>query len=475
MTISTPKWVKDAVFYQIFPDRFAKSAALPKPSNLEDWDAAPTVFGFKGGDLIGVAEHLDYLAELGVNAIYLNPIFQSAANHRYHTHDYMRVDPILGGDAAFRTLLDAAHARGIKVVIDGVFNHASRGFFQFNHLLECGSASPYVDWFTVDEWPLNAYDTDAQAPNYGAWYGLPALPEFNTDTPAVRTFLFEVAEYWIKFGADGWRLDVPMEIDDDAFWQEFRRRVKAVNPDAYIVGEIWEPAQRWLQGDQFDAVMNYIFARPALAFFGCHTLSDLSYGPYEIDAIDDAADFAAAIEEMVAIYDWEIVQAQLNLLGSHDTPRILTMVGGDVGALRLAVICQMTLPGAPCIYYGDELGFEGGNDPGCRAAMPWHDLTARKGAFWQFMRAAITLRHAHPVLRRGTYETVLAEGDIIAYRRALDDVQALIVLNAGHEPAALTLPVGGLSVVRFGAPEHLLLSKDTASLTVPARDGVVLM
>src|SRR5690606_13874667 len=153
--------------------------AVPKPANLEAWDAPPTAQGFKGGDLRGVLEHLDYLEALGINAIYLNPVFQSASNHRYHTHDYYRVDPILGGNAALRALLDAAHRRGIRVVLDGVFNHASRGFFQFNHLLECGPASPYVDWFIVKDWPLNAYDPKAKEPNYAAWWNLPALPKLN--------------------------------------------------------------------------------------------------------------------------------------------------------------------------------------------------------------------------------------------------------------------------------------------------------
>ncbi|MFC6662298.1 alpha-amylase family glycosyl hydrolase [Deinococcus multiflagellatus] len=212
-----------------------------------------------------MADKLDYIASLGVNAIYFCPVFQSAANHRYHTHDYYQVDPMLGGNAALRHLLDEAHARGIRVVLDGVFNHASRGFFQFNDLLEQGEGSAYRDWFHPSAWPLNAYDESKPA-NYAAWWGNRALPKFNTDTPAVREFLWDVAEHWIRFGIDGWRLDVPNEIDDDAFWQEFRRRVKAINPDAYIVGEIWGDAHRWLAGDQFDAVMNYHFTRPCLAF-----------------------------------------------------------------------------------------------------------------------------------------------------------------------------------------------------------------
>ncbi len=479
MPAFTPDWVKDAIFYQIFPDRFATSQAVAKPSNLEPWDSEPTPHGFKGGDLLGVVERLDYLVDLGINAIYFNPVFQSASNHRYHTHDYYQVDPLLGGNDALRRLLDAAHARGIRVVLDGVFNHASRGFFQFNHLLECGEASPYVDWFTVHEFPLNAYDWDAFAnggkPNYDAWWDLPALPKLNTDTPAVREFIWGVAEYWVKFGIDGWRLDVPAEIDDPAFWREFRRRVKGANPEAYIVGEIWEPAPRWLEGDQFDAVMNYLFSRPALGFFGARTLSGLKHGPYPVQAMD-AARFADEITYAMGIYDWEIVQAQLNLLGSHDTPRVLSMVGADESALHLATLCQMTLPGAPSIYYGDELALQGGYEPACRNTIAWDRLAALQGETWQVTKAAIDLRHAHPVLRRGRYETVLAEGDTLAYRRSLDGVTALVAFNVGTMPATMTLPhAGGPLRVAYGAPEEFTQADSQIRMTLPARRGVVLI
>ncbi len=476
MPVTTPEWVKDAVFYQIFPDRFARSEAVAKPSNLEPWDSPPTLHGFKGGDLLGVVERLDYLVELGITAIYFNPIFQSAANHRYHTHDYYRVDPILGGDAALRTLLDAAHARGIRVVLDGVFNHASRGFFQFHHLLECGQSSPYLDWFIVREFPLNAYEPDAR-PNYEAWYDLPALPKLNTETPAVREFIFGVAEHWIRFGIDGWRLDVPTEIDDDVFWREFRRRVKGANPEAYIVAEIWEPARRWLKGDQFDAVMNYMFARPAIGFFGRETLSGLSHGPYPVKAMD-AREFGRALGEVMQMYDWQVVLAQLNLLGSHDTPRFMTMVGGDQTALQLATLCQMTLPGAPCVYYGDELALTGGYDPECRKAMPWNRLEQLKGEVWHTTRQAIALRHAHPVLRRGSYETVLAEegGEQFAYRRALDGAEALVAFNVGREAARVTLPLDRASfTIGFGEPQDVQQADGAVHMTLEARSGVVLL
>ena len=226
---NTPEWVHHAVFYQIFPDCFAISPNIEKPHNLEPWDSPPTPYGFKGGDLAGVTERLDYLQDLGINAIYFTPVFQSASNHRYHTHDYFQVDPILGGGPALRKLLDTARQRGIKVVLDGVFNHASRGFFQFNHILECGPSSPYLDWFEVYQFPLNAY---WGKPNYRCRVNLAGLPEFNYNNPQVVDFIYNVARYWIDFGIDGWRLDVPFEFGDDLFWQGFREIVKSANPQA---------------------------------------------------------------------------------------------------------------------------------------------------------------------------------------------------------------------------------------------------
>lgn len=434
MTIVTPDWVKDAVFYEIFPDRFARSKRVVQPTNLEAWDARPTTYGFKGGDLLGVAEHLDYLQDLGINAIYFTPIFQSTANHRYHTHDYFRVDPLLGGDSALHELLNRAHRRNIRVIIDGVFNHASRGFYQFNHSLENGAASPYLDWFYIKGFPLHAYE--GKPVNYEAWWGIPALPKFNTAQPAVREFIYDVAQYWLKQGIDGWRLDVPGEINDDAFWREFRARVKTVNPDAYIVGEIWHDAQRWLRGDQFDAVMNYLITRAAIGFFiGANKDDSLVSGAGYAPVPDlDASGFAYAVNNILGLYDQQISQAQMNLLDSHDTARFLSIAKGDANTLRLATLFQMTYPGAPCIYYGDEIGMLGGKDPDCRRAFPWEHPEKWDNMLRQYVKACIALRKKHPALRTGRFQFVYAEGKVVAYLRALRDDFALIILNTG--PAA---------------------------------------
>jgi cyclomaltodextrinase len=499
MGVITPEWVKDAVFYQIFPDRFAFSERVPKPSNLEPWGSPPTVLGYKGGDLLGVAERLDYLQELGITALYFNPIFQSAANHRYHTHDYYRVDPILGGNGAFREMLDAAHARGIRVVLDGVFNHASRGFYQFNHALENGIASPYLDWFRFDEErlrtgrPLNGYpdperindlirsDHSVETLGYEAWWDMPALPEFNTETEAVRRFLFDVARYWIEFGIDGWRLDVPHEIDDDEFWREFRRVVKSANPEAYILGEIWFDANRWLQGDQFDAVMNYIFNRACLGFFGGEGLDTTQRpGGFELQPLS-ATQFADAVDDMLALYDWQVTLVQLNLLSSHDEPRFLTMVQRDKAALKLATLFQMAFPGPPCIYYGDEIGMEGGHDPDCRRGFPW-DETRWDQDLLACFRRAIRLRHEHPALRRGRYLRLHAddESGVYAFARQGEGETLVMVFNNGTSNHVLDVPVGNLVAdgthlreLWEGGMTQVVAGRVTGA-TLPPRSGAVL-
>ena len=436
---------------------------------------------------------------LGVTAIYFNPIFQSAANHRYHTHDYYRVDPILGGNEAFRKLLDAAHGRGIRVVLDGVFNHTGRGFYQFHHALENGAASPYLDWFHVDRerlragGRLDAYPTPAKEQRlrrsrrslhelgYQAWWNLPALPKFDTDTLAVRRFIFDVARFWVAFGIDGWRLDVPGEIDDDAFWQEFRRVVKAANPEAYLVGEVWSEAGRWLQGDQFDAVMNYPFNRACLGFFGGQRLDRAQRpGGFTLKPLD-AVEFADEVDRLLALYDWEVTLAQLNLLSSHDEPRFLTLATGDREALKLATLFQMTLAGAPSIYYGDEIGLQGGPDPDCRRAFPWDESRWDRDLLAWFRRAT-ALRHAHPALRRGRYVRLHADRGtgVFAFARQGQGQTLAIVINNGTTRYAPDVPARQVfadgAVLRdvWAGRSAQVTSGRIAGLELPPRSAAVL-
>jgi cyclomaltodextrinase len=480
-SIETPEWARDAIFYQIFPDRFARSERVRKLPNLELWDSPPTVYGFKGGDLLGVAEHLDYLQDLGVTAIYFNPVFQSTANHRYHTYDYCQVDPLLGGNDALRVLLEEAHRRGMRVILDGVFNHASRGFFQFNHLVENGPASPYVDWFIVKKYPLRPYGAPKGQHGYEAWWDLPALPKLNVAAPAVREFLWDVACHWIEFGVDGWRLDVPAEIDDDGFWQEFRRRVRAINPEAYLVGEIWHDAQRWLQGDQFDAAMNYLFTRACLGFFVGDNLlrSEVAQSGYRQIATLDARQFADEIERVLNLYPRPVTEVQFNLLGSHDTPRFKTLARGDNSAYLLATLFQMTYPGAPSLYYGDEIGLEGRRDPGCRGSFPW-DEGRWDHSLRDYVRRCIALRKAHPALRRGSFTWLFVGQGVAAYGRRLGDEALLVILNNNHQPVTVAVPVAGY--VDDGTWLRDVWSKSVFTVTqgraegvrLPARSAVVL-
>ncbi|MFQ4144812.1 glycoside hydrolase family 13 protein [Chlorogloeopsis sp. ULAP02] len=484
MQINTPDWVKHAVFYQIFPDRFAKSKqprkrVLPNAS-WEDWDAMPTLQGYKGGDLWGVLEQLDYIQDLGINAIYFTPIFQSASNHRYHTHDYYQVDPMLGGNPAFKELLDAAHIRNIKIVLDGVFNHASRGFFFFHDILENGPYSPWVDWFKIEDWPLAPYNGEFPA-NYVGWDGNRALPVFNHDNPEVREYIMEIAEFWIKFGIDGWRLDVPFEIKSPGFWQEFRDRVKAINPNAYIVGEVWGDSRQWLDGTQFDGVMNYLFAAPTIAFTAgdrvdIEQVQGRSYHPYPPLF---AAEYAAKIKQLLQLYPWEIQLTQLNLLASHDTARLLSIAGGDRPSVELATLLLLTFPGAPSIYYGDEVGLPGRLDPDSRRGFPLEASWDRE--ILNTHRHLIALRHAYPCLRTGDYQVLYAQGELYVFARTLDTEEIVVAVNAGTASVKANIDTnclrtqpqkllyGTAEIEWYGEEENKLLS-----LNLPPRTGCIL-
>jgi glycosidase len=484
MEIQTPDWVKHAVFYQIFPDRFARSQKPRKRlltnATWEEWNAMPTLQGYKGGDLWGVMEQLDYLQDLGINAIYFTPIFQSASNHRYHTHDYYQVDPMLGGNPAFKELLDAAHERNIKVVLDGVFNHSSRGFFFFHDVLENGPHSPWLQWFKIQDWPVSPYNGEFPA-NYEGWDGNRALPVFNHENPEVREYIMEIAEYWLKFGIDGWRLDVPFEIKVPGFWQEFRDRVKAVNPEAYIVGEVWEDSREWLDGTQFDGVMNYLFAAPTIAFTAgdrvdIEQVKDRSYHPYPPLF---AAEYGQKIKELLELYPWEIQLTQLNLLASHDTARLLSIAGEDRASVELATLLLLTFPGAPSIYYGDEVGLPGRLDPDSRRGFPMEANWERD--VLEYHRKLIAIRHAYPALRTGNYQVLFAEGTVYVFARTLGAEELIVAVNVGTELGNASFEVTNLqsqpSQMLYGTGEAVWTSEGESShlaLNLPPRSSCIL-
>jgi len=507
-----PAWVRDAVFYQIFPDRFAGSERVRKPGPLEPWDAPPTNYGFKGGDLLGIVEHLDHIAGLGANALYLTPIFQSASNHRYHTYDYLTVDPLLGGDAALRELIDAVHARGMRIMLDGVFNHTGRGFWAFHHVLETGAGSPYRNWFHWDEAglaagrPPNAYPggrmrsgvgDDAPSPGevdpgadaasaqdrlgYEAWWGMPALPKLNVGEPAVREHLWGVAEHWLRFGIDGWRLDVPAEIQDRSFWAEFRRRCRAVNPEAYLVGEIWHVDPDWVSGDRFDALMNYPLAEAIIGFVAGPSLNEAllrSHHEYGMVTRLDGAGFAGRLGELLGAYAPETNAVQLNLLDSHDTPRVLSIFGNDREAMELATLLQGTLPGAPCIYYGDEVGVTGGIDPDSRRAFPW-DPSRWDDTLLSSVSAILATRHAEAALRSDALHVTATNGPALAFRRGAAG-EIAVALNTGDEMVSLALgdATEGVPLLAVGRARDAGVMVATIAgglqVVVPPRSGAVI-
>jgi glycosidase len=422
-----PAWVKDAIFYQIFPERFANGDPSNDPKGVLPWGGKPERDNFFGGDLQGVIDHLDHLSELGITGIYFTPLFEATTNHKYDTADYMKIDPHFGDIATVKKLVQACHERGIKVLFDAVFNHSGRTFAPFVDVMEKGEKSRYKDWFHVREYPLQVKDG---VPSYDTFAFEPLMPKLNTENPEVKEYLLKVAEFWIKeVGIDGWRLDVANEVDH-AFWRDFRKVVKAANPDAYILGEIWHESSAWLQGDQFDAVMNYPFTEAVLDFVVRGTL--------------DAEGFANAIGKQLSRYPLQASEVAFNLLDSHDTPRLLTLCDGNKAKMKLAALFQFTYSGTPCIYYGDEVGLDGGPDPDCRKCMEWDPKRQDRDLF-AFYQKLIKVRKQLAPLRTGSLKFLLAEkgGSKLAYERVLNGEKVLVLLNNYDAGQTFTIPADG--------------------------------
>lgn len=480
-----PDWYKNGIVYQVFPDRFARGAdwreraekALaahregPARVLVEDWDTPPTYkksedgdileWDFYGGTLRGVREKLDYLADLGVTVIYLNPIFEAASNHRYDTADYLRIDPMLGDEEEFCALAREAAERGISIMLDGVFNHCgqdSRYFNRYGNYPEPGAwqgdESPYRDWFFFNE--------DG---TYDGWWGNPDLPDVNEKSPEYRELICGqdgVVRKWLRAGARGWRLDVADELSD-GFIEDIKAAMVAERPDGALVGEVWEDAsnkmaygklRQYFEGTELDGTMNYPLRTALLAFVRNQI---------------GAPEMAARLEQLRENYPRDAFFSCLNLLGSHDRERLFTMLGDapdpdtlseeecaafrlDEGHASLAmsrlwltVLLQMTLPGVPCVYYGDERGMEGFRDPYNRAAFPWDG--GRMDCATVF-RNAIAVRKALPVLTTGDFEPFADGEDVFGFWRRGEDGECVCVLaNASlHDAHTVRVPMAGEAV-----------------------------
>ena len=402
---AAPAWTRDAVVYNIFPDSFAAGKRLAP-------NGAPPC---RGGTVRGVTENLDYIASLGFNCIYLNPIFTARSYHRYDTLDYYRIDPHMGAEDDLRDLVRRAHALGIRVILDGVFNHVSSDHPFFRDVLEKGRASRYYSCFyALPETPR--LPAAGELPGYTCFSYVADMPKTNTADPFLRQYFCDVGAYWVrKFDVDGWRLDVANELDD-GFLRAFRASVKAAKSDALIVGEVWENAAHYLGGDMLDSAMNYDFRRYCRRFFAEQTV--------------DAETFDTNVSTLLLRYNENALFAQLNLLDSHDVNRFLSLCGGKTERMELAVLLQMTFPGMPCVFYGDEKGLCGESEPEYRRPMAWDASSPLEEVY----RRMIALRKTHPALRYGSFHTELACGGVYRYSRVWNGTKIIVAMNLGAEP-----------------------------------------
>ncbi|WP_026486029.1 glycoside hydrolase family 13 protein [Caldanaerobius polysaccharolyticus] len=425
-------WWEDSIFYQIFVDRFYKE-------NIDSqWFRKPKSDDIFGGNLKGIIQKLDYLCELGINRIYLTPIFKSDSNHKYDTIDYYKIDENFGDEAIFKKLIDECHKRGIKVILDAVFNHTSDKFFAFKDAMENGDNSRYRDWYFIKN--RDEYETFGYVKN---------MPKLNTANEQVSEYLLGIARYWIEnFDIDGWRLDVANEIDHN-FWRRFRNEVKRAKKDAFIIGEVWDGGESYLKGDQFDSVMNYPFMFILVDYFAKNAIDT-----YEFDYL---------INNLFVRYKKYIRTILLNLIDSHDTCRFLYECGGDIEKMKMAVFFQMTCIGIPMIFYGDEAGLTGANDPDCRRTI---DFDRINKDLFEFYKKLIKIRKENRALRAGEYRTVLVHHDVYAYSRYLDDEEIINVFNKGERAKKISLKINGGKVLDLYNNEEYAVSNGVLDIEI---------
>lgn len=419
-----PRWVEQSVLYQIFPDRFENGDKSNDPPDVQPWNAKPTWFNHFGGDALGVQQRLPYLSELGVSAVYFNPIFQSPSNHRYDASDFQKIDAQFGTNAQFGELTRAMQKRGIRTVMDFVFNHTATNFAPFQDIRDKGQASKYKDWYFIRSFPVKVEDK----PNYEAWYGFPSMPKLNVLNPPTRDYLLNLVNFWKANAAvSGLRLDVAGEVEP-AFWQLLRQRAKNLDPQLWIVGEFWGDGSPWLHGDQWDSVMNYQFREAALGFFARGQTK-----PSQL------------LERLMAIhqsYAPQSSRAMMNLLSSHDTPRFLTECGNNEALHRLAATLQFTWIGAPSIYYGEEIAMQGGTDPDNRRAMEWSRV-GPSNEMLRYYKKLIAIRKSSRALQSGEPQVLAADdaSNTLAFARVLDQEASVVALNRSDQAHTMSIPL----------------------------------
>lgn len=403
-------WLQESIVYQIFPDRFYNGNMCIDSKNSSTWGTTVKTESVFGGDIQGIINKLDYLEGLGVNLIYLTPIFKSSSNHKYNTADYYDIDPQFGTLDTAKELVKKCHEKGIKIIFDAVFNHSGSDFFAFQNLLKDQESSKYKDWYFIDSYPVS---TD-KVNYYTFGNTVSKMPKLNTHNKEVREYLLKVGEYWVKeIGIDGWRLDVCDEVDHD-FWRAFNKVVKAANSDAVIVGEIMHEANSFLKGDQLDSIMNYPFKFALVDFFASRSIT--------VEQFDHILAFNRTL------YMDSITRQLWNLMDSHDTKRFLTECQGNVDRMKLAIALQFCYQGVPYIYYGDEIGLDGGDDPQCRKCMIW-DKENQNSELFNHYKTMISLRKNNKVLIYGDYKTIYCSDNVLVFKRSYEGETLLIAIN----------------------------------------------
>lgn len=424
-----PKWVKDTIWYQIFPDRFANGNPNINPINVEPWGSKPTHYNYTGGDLQGIIDHLDYLEDLGVTGVYLCPITKGNTNHRYDTIDYMEIDPYLGDKQTLKNLVEELHSRGIKIMLDAVFNHIGYYSNIWQDVIKNKEKSKYKDWFYIKD--MSRIDTPLKYMNkknipYETFGCVAEMPKLNTENPEVVDYLIEVGKYWIReFDIDGWRLDVSNEVDH-RFWRKFREEVKKEKQDVYILGEIWHNSLPWLMGDQFDSVMNYPLTNSIRDFFCIGQMN--------------AEEFKYSINNVNVSYPRQVNEVTFNLVGSHDTTRMLTFAGGNIEKLKLAYLFMFTQGGCPCIYYGDEVGMEGLQTPECegqRECMVWDENKQNKDIL-DFIKDIIQIRKENDDFKIVNNEWIITDKDngLLIFKKG----KVTVIINNSSKEVECELP-----------------------------------
>ena len=443
----TPAWVNDTVWYQIFPDRFCNGDPSNDPENVVLWREHGSVTNEEcfGGDLAGIIDKLDYLQNLGINGLYLTPINEAPSNHKYDTTDYTKIDPRFGDEETFKHLVKEAHKRGIRVMLDGVFNHSGYYFAPWQDVLAKGPESEYYDWFMINEWPFDKNGQAAKKKQYYTFAFFDSMPKINTNNPKVRKYFVDICANWVEnYGIDGIRLDVANEVSH-RFCKELHARVKEINPDIYILGEIWHNALPWLRGDEFDAVMNYPLGQSIKDFW--------------IDKSLTNEDFEYTINRCYTSYMQQTNDVLFNLLDSHDTKRLRSDVKNlDEYFAQIAVLFAM--PGSPCIYYGTEIAMEGSYDPDCRRCMPWSDIeTGKYAERSRIISTLIHLRRQEPLLKSRNFHF---PNDYAAYRRVIQfqkvdfpDCYVEVLINCCEEDVEV-VPQGEILLERHYIDSTLL-------------------